>query len=90
MPVKAGCSMFGIPSINTIAYMALASVTAAILAYAAGNMHGREHERSEALTRSVQVLRERSATNDTIQNMSDSDLCISLGGMPDNTTGECL
>lgn len=42
---------------------------------------GRQVERTELLTRSVEILRERNATDDEIRNMDDAALCRALGGV---------
>ena len=41
---------------------------------------GAASERQAVLTRSVEVLRERNATDDQIRNMDDAGLCRALGG----------
>lgn len=41
---------------------------------------GAASERQAALTRSVEVLRERNATDDQIRNMDDAGLYVALGG----------
>lgn len=41
---------------------------------------GAASERQAILTRSVEVLRERNATDDQIRNMDDAGLCRALGG----------
>ena len=41
---------------------------------------GAASERQATLTRSVEVLRERNATDDQIRNMDDAGLCRALGG----------
>lgn len=48
---------------------------------------GRQVEREALLTRSVEVLRERNATDDEIRNMDDAALCAALGGV--FTDGSC-
>ena len=48
---------------------------------------GAASERQAVLTRSIDVLRERNATDDQIRNMDDAGLCRSLGGMPDECAG---
>ena len=44
---------------------------------------GAAAERLTALNRSVEVLRERNATDDQIRNLDDGGLCRELGGLPD-------
>lgn len=41
---------------------------------------GAASERQAILNRSVEVLRERNATDDQIRNMDDAGLCRALGG----------
>lgn len=51
---------------------------------------GREAERAAALERSMDLIRERSATNEQIGRMSDGELCSALGGrwVPDEAICE--
>lgn len=42
---------------------------------------GKAAERAEILNRSVEILRERNATDDEISNMDDAALCAALGGV---------
>ncbi|SFJ65871.1 hypothetical protein [Aerobium aerolatum] len=44
---------------------------------------GAAAERLTTLNRSVEVLRERNATDDQIRNLDDAGLCRELGGLPD-------
>ena len=76
--------------LRTAGIAALAAGIVGMLAYAKGSADGRAYERAQSLNRSVEVLRERNATDDRFQSMSDADLCLFLGGMPDDDTGECL
>lgn len=48
---------------------------------------GRTAERTAILNRSVEILRERNATDDEIRNMDDAALCAALGGVPDECAG---
>lgn len=48
---------------------------------------GRTTERQAILTRSVEVLRERNATDDQIRSMDDAGLCAALGGVFED--GDC-
>lgn len=41
---------------------------------------GREAERAAALERSMDLIRERNATDEQIGRMSDGELCSALGG----------
>ena len=49
---------------------------------------GAAAERLATLNRSVEVLRERNATDDQIRNLDDAGLCAALGGrfVPDDGT----
>lgn len=70
---RAGAAMVGIVA-------ALAMLTwSHTHAYRAG----RAAERTEILARSVEILRERNATDDEIKGMDDRQLCLALGGLPD-------
>ena len=42
---------------------------------------GAAAERMTTLNRSVEVLRERNATDDQIRNLDDAGLCAALGGL---------
>lgn len=61
------------------------AVAGALLAagplYLIGKHDGRQAERAEILTRSVEILRERNATDDEIKGMDDAALCAALGGV---------
>ena len=48
---------------------------------------GRTAERTAILNRSVEILRERSRTDEAIHDMSPRDLCLELGGLPDDCAG---
>ena len=48
---------------------------------------GAAAERLTTLNRSVEVLRERNATDDQIRNLDDAGLCAALGGLFEN--GSC-
>lgn len=56
-------------------------------AYLIGKSDGRASERAAILTTSIDVLRERNATDDEIRNMDAADLCRALGGLPDECAG---
>lgn len=64
-------------------------VALGLLTYSHGFAYqaGRQVEREALLTRSVEVLRERNATDDEIRNMDDAALCAALGGV--FTNGSC-
>lgn len=76
--------------LRTAGIVALAVGITAVVVGAWAYQKGWSDQRTATLTRSVEVLRERNATDDRFQSLSDDDLCISLGGMPDDATGECL
>lgn len=42
---------------------------------------GRDEERTAALTRSIEIIKERSRTNAQINALTDADLCERLGGI---------
>jgi uncharacterized membrane protein len=48
---------------------------------------GKAAERTDILDRSIEILRERNATDDEIRNMDDAALCAALGGLPDECAG---
>ncbi|MEP9374093.1 hypothetical protein [Mesorhizobium sp. KR1-2] len=50
---------------------------------------GAASERSATLSRSVEVLRERNATDDQIRNLDDAGLCRALGGRVSDD-GACI
>lgn len=50
---------------------------------------GYQMAREEQLEQSVKALRDRKKTDETIHNLSDADLCRSLGGVPDDN-GKCV
>ena len=47
---------------------------------------GRQVEREALLTRSVEILRERTQTDDEIREMDDAALCAALGGVFTDST----
>lgn len=49
---------------------------------------GKAAEREAVLARSIEILRERNATDDEVRNMDDASLCRSLGGV--FTDGACV
>lgn len=51
--------------------------------YAYGHHRGAASERQAILSRSVEALRERNATDEQIQGMDAAALCRALGGLPD-------
>ena len=52
-----------------------------VAAWFDGHSYGRAAERQAILTRSVEVLRERSATDEKVRNMDAAGLCAALGGV---------
>lgn len=65
----------------------------AVMAFAVFAIHtayqaGRDAERTAALTKSVEVLRERNAIDGKTRNMDSGSLCRALGGewVPDDGT----
>lgn len=55
--------------------------------YLYGYQRGAASERQAILSRSVEVLRERNATDEEIRDMDAVALCHSLGGLPDECAG---
>ncbi len=51
------------------------------IAWIHGHQRGAASERQAILTRSVEVLRQRSATDEKVRNMDDAGLCAALGGV---------
>lgn len=72
--------------------MIATSVVAATLlltwSHLASYNHGRQVERTETLTRSVEILRERNDTDAKVSAFDNIELCHSLGGvwMQDDNT----
>lgn len=64
--------------------LAGAAVGAAMIAgiYLYAYQRGASSERAAALQRSVELLRERTKTDDRIKGMDDAALCRALGGVP--------
>ncbi|WP_034658294.1 hypothetical protein [Chelativorans sp. J32] len=58
----------------------VAIAAALIWSHTAAYRAGAQSERREALERSIDLLRERNATDETIRNMDDVALCAALGG----------
>lgn len=54
-----------------------------------GINEGRAIERTAAIGKSVEILRERNVTDEEVRNMDDAGLCAALGGVlqPD---GKCV
>ena len=61
----------------------LAAVVLVTGFYAYGHHRGAASERQAILSRSVEALRERNATDEQIQGMDAAALCRALGGLPD-------
>ena len=57
-----------------------------IYAYRAGSEAGRR----DALSKSVELLRERNSINEKVRGMSPADLCAALGGLPDECASDGL
>lgn len=62
---------------------AVALMVFAVFAIHTAYQAGRDAERTAALTNSVEILRKRSAIDDKIKGMDDRQLCLALGGLPD-------
>ena len=80
--------MFGLFDwLKIAAGAALGAAVVAFPLYWKGVSAGREAERAAALQKSMELIRERSETNDQINRMDDAALCRELGGrwvQPDN------
>ena len=48
---------------------------------------GRDEERTAAIARSMEIIKERTRTNAQVDALTDADLCRELGGLFEN--GEC-
>lgn len=48
---------------------------------------GRDEERTAAIARSMEIIKERTRTNAQVNALTDSQLCAELGGLFEN--GEC-
>jgi len=58
----------------------VAIAAALIWSHSTAYRAGVNSERREALERSVDLLRERHTTDETIRNLDDASLCAALGG----------
>jgi len=67
--------------------LALAATVALSLTHHSAYLAGAASERQAILTRSVEILRERNATDETIRDLSARDLCLKLGGLQDECAG---
>lgn len=66
---------------------ALGALAISIPAYYTGRSDGRDLERTAALQRSMELIRERSKTNEAIRNLGPDGLCRELGGVFED--GQC-
>ena len=57
------------------------------LSWLHGYQRGAASERQAILTRSIDVLRERTKVDDQIRDMDSARLCRELGGLPDECAG---
>ncbi|CDM62972.1 MULTISPECIES: hypothetical protein [Rhizobium] len=55
----------------------------------AAKNEGRVAERTAALQRSMELIKKRGVTNETVGRLSDGDLCHKLGGQWLRDTGTC-
>jgi hypothetical protein len=78
-------SLFDALKLGTGAVLGAAVVSVPVYLY--GKADGRQLERAASLTRSVESLRERNATDDQVRNMDSTALCRALGGLPDECAG---
>jgi hypothetical protein len=63
------------------------SVSLMGLSWLHGHQRGAASERTAILTRSIDVLRERTKVDDQIRDMDSARLCRELGGLPDECAG---
>lgn len=70
----------GMAGIGFIAGALAVSVLVYPIAHSKGVDDGRKIERTAALERSMETIRERGETNAEINRMGDAELCIALGG----------
>lgn len=80
--------MFGL-SFTTIAVAAGVALASAIGIYWLGHSNGVQQGREAVLERSVDILRERNATDEQIRTMDDAGLCLALGGRVSDD-GSCI
>lgn len=74
--------MFGIlDAIKMGASALIAGLVAFYLGHAIGKSTGRALERGDALARSIELIKERSKTNEDVGRMDDAALCRDLGGV---------
>ena len=67
------------------------AIAVAPIAYWLGVSDGKQSERQAALSRSVEIIRERGVINGETFKMDDYDLCVALsGGLSDTTDCEHL
>lgn len=57
------------------------------LSWLYGYQRGAASQRQAALSRSIDVLRERTKVDDQIRDMDSAGLCRKLGGLPDECAG---
>jgi len=69
-----------------VVFLAMQAVNAIWLLPAARD-EGRAEERSAALARSVEIIKERSRTNAEVEALDDRGLCLELGGVFED--GQC-
>ncbi len=69
-----------------VVFVAMQAVNAVWLLPAA-RAEGRVEERAAALTRSMEIIKERSRTNAEVEALDDRGLCLELGGVFEN--GKC-
>ena len=66
-----------------------ATVLAFLGAFASVYYLGKQVERQVLLQDSLKVLRKKAETDARIKNLNDHDLCIAIGGVP-NDDGRCM
>lgn len=75
--------MWAFPSLKTIGWMIVTASLVGIIAYAKGNLDGRDSERVKALKAAMEQIEQRSANNEAVRDLNMQQLCIDIGGLPD-------
>lgn len=61
----------------------IAIIVTLLSVYGLGFLYGRESGRKKALENAIIAFQKREKINDDISKLGDVDLCIALGGLPD-------
>ena len=73
-----------IPGLKTLGYMALAACFVGIIAYAKGNVDGRDSERVRAVNAALQQIEQRNENNEAVRDLDACALIVELGGLPEH------